>query len=116
MKGAQTSDAQLPESIVEQGPEQKEKRHTKQAQAVNQGVNHVGADGGTVRHCLNRSPTLQTTTVKFAEAGIAVSNASRVGVHSAWGEAGSRHPEQGGSYTLEVPARGAALLVIEPEI
>jgi len=65
---------------------------------------------------LNRSPTLQTTTVKFAEAGIAVSNASRVGVHSAWGEAGSRHPEQGGSYTLEVPARGAALLVIEPEI
>ena len=61
---------------------------------------------------LNRSPTPQSATVDFAGAGI-VGNTSRVSVHSAWGEAGSRN---GDAYTVQVPARGAALLVMEPEV
>jgi hypothetical protein len=67
--------------------------------------------GAAVAAVLNRSPLPQAATVSFAEAGV-VGNTSRVGVRSAWGEAGTN---RGGSYTCEVPARGAALLIFEPE-
>ena len=58
---------------------------------------------------LNRSPLPQTATVSFADVGLG--NVSRVAVRSAWGEVGS---QRGRAYSCQVPAHGAALLVLEP--
>jgi hypothetical protein len=67
-------------------------------------------EGGKVTVAvLNRSPLAQTVAVRFADVGLG--NASSVAVRSAWQEAGSHH---GDAYSCEVPARGAALLVLEP--
>jgi hypothetical protein len=68
------------------------------------------AGGWAVAAVLNRSPTAQSARVTFAEAGLGHQNASRIAVHSAWGEAGSR---EGEAWRCEVPAHGAALLVLE---
>ena len=66
--------------------------------------------GAVAVAALNRSPTAQSASVDFAEAGI-VGNTSRVSVHSAWGEVDSRH---GDACTVQVPTLGAALVAMEP--
>jgi alpha-galactosidase len=71
--------------------------------------------GAVVAVVLNRAPAAQNVVVNFAEVGLNVSAAaSRVRVRSAWGEAGVLGGNNS-SYVCDVPAHGAALLVLELE-
>ena len=64
--------------------------------------------GATAVAVLNRSPVQQEARVHFAEVG--AGSMKNVTVRSAWGEPGVARED---SYTCSVPARGAALLVLE---
>lgn len=67
--------------------------------------------GRAVAAVLNRSPEEQNATVQFSDVGI---NASRVNVHSAWGEPGNDN--RNGTYSVQVPGHGAALLILDPKL
>ncbi len=59
VEGAVTGRARHAEQVVEPGLQREKQRDAEQAEAVDQGVEDVGAYRGAVRHRLDRPPALQ---------------------------------------------------------